>query len=328
MKRVATIVGIAALSAAGIAILLAFKTRLRVPGLVGLMQGSKPFLDAGWVERKWLDLPYGPSEMHRLDVYLPNEGSGPFPVILAMHGGSFLMGDKAGGDLNALLEGLKRGYALVSINYRFSDQATFPAQIHDVKAAIRFIRANAAAYRLDPDRIAAWGSSSGGHLAALAGTSGDVKALEDLSLGNPDQSSRVQAVVDWFGPIDFLSMEAPKEDQGSNREMARPAAGKATDPISAKLLGASPSEAPGIARRSNPETYITPDAPPFLIQHGTKDPLVPTQQAVNFAKKLEKVLGRDKVRLILLPGAKHGGPPFDAPENVKQVLDFLDEKLK
>lgn len=327
MKVTSVLVGTAALAAAAIVSGLAWKVRPRAPGLVGLVQGSPPKMDTGWVNRKWMDLPYGNHKSQKLDIYLPNTGKGPFPVIIGIHGGSFLMGDKTAGDLDALVAVLHREYALVSMNYRFGDEAVFPAQIHDVKAAIRYIRANAEAYHFDPNRIALWGSSAGGYLAALAGTSGDVESLEGLDIGNPRQSSRVQAVVDWFGPINFLTMEA-QEKNTADAGITLGEIGKLVGSVVDRLLGESPAENPALARQANPETYITPDDPPFLIQHGTQDPLVPTQQSVDFALNLERVLGSDKVRLILLPGAKHGGPEFDSDENVKQVIDFLDRWMK
>ena len=167
--------------------------------------GGQAGPDTSWVSQRSLDIPYANlSSAEKLDVYLPNAGTGPFPVIVAIHGGAFMMGDKADGQLTPMLEGLNRGYAVVSVNYRLSSEAAAPAQINDVKAAIRWVRANAAQCNLDPDRIAAWGGSAGGYLAALAGTSGDVAALEDLSQGNPGQSSRVQAVVDLVRPDQLL----------------------------------------------------------------------------------------------------------------------------
>ncbi|MFI5156185.1 MAG: alpha/beta hydrolase fold domain-containing protein, partial [Chitinophagales bacterium] len=138
------------------------------------------------IKNKWLDIAYASiSPAEKLDIYIPNTGNGPFPIILAIHGGAFKMGDKASGEITPMLEGLTRGYALVSINYRMSGEAKAPKLIQDVKAAIRWIRANAKQYKLNPDKIAAWGSSAGGHLSSLAGTSGGINELEDLSLGNP-----------------------------------------------------------------------------------------------------------------------------------------------
>ncbi len=113
-----------------------------------------------------------------------------------------------------MLEGLKRHYAVVAVNYRLSWEATFPALVHDVKAAVRWIRANAQRYHLDPDRIAAWGGSAGAYLAAMLGTSAGVSELEDPSLGNPEQPSHVQAVVAWFGPTDFLKMDEQLTERG------------------------------------------------------------------------------------------------------------------
>ncbi len=174
-----------------------------------------PNVDISNIENKFLDISYATvSDAQKLDIYLPAKGNGPYPVILYIHGGAFKFGDKRDGQVTPMLEGLKRGYAVVSINYRLSGEAIWPAQIVDCKAALRWIRANSREYKLNPDKIAAWGGSSGGHLSAMLGTSGEVKSLENLTLGNPDQSSRVQAVVDWFGPTDFLRMDAQLKESG------------------------------------------------------------------------------------------------------------------
>jgi acetyl esterase/lipase len=285
---------------------------------------AAPVSDTGPVVRQWLDVPYATvSPAQKLDVYLPNEGTGPFPVIVSIHGGAFKFGDKRGVDLQAALAGLRRGYAVVSVNYRLSGEARFPAQIQDVKAAIRFVRANAGRHSLNPDRIAAWGGSAGGYLAALAGTSGGVPELEDLSLGNADQSSRVQAVVDWFGPVDFMAMDGQFRKSGIAGQLHGTA-----DSFESQLLGKPIAQVPELVKMADPQTYISPDDPPFFIQHGTKDDVIPAAQSVEFAARLEKALGKDKVTVELLPGAGHGGPPFMAPANLNKVLDFLDRHLK
>ena len=308
-------------------------TRLRRRGtrlclltcLAGLAcAGPRPGPDKSAAVREWLDLPYATvSPAQKLDVYLPDEGAGPFPVIMSIHGGAFKFGDKRGGDLEAALAGLRRGYAVVSVNYRLSGEARFPAQIQDVKAAIRFVRTRAGRYFLNPERIAVWGGSAGGYLAALAGTSGGVRELEDLSLGNAGQSSRVQAVVDWFGPVDFLAMDRQFRKSG----IAGQPHGTA-DSFESQLLGRPIAQAPELVRMADPQTYISPDDPPFFIQHGTRDDVIPTAQSVDFAANLEKALGKGKVTLELLPGAGHGGPAFMAPANLEKVLDFLDLHLK
>ncbi len=212
------------------------------------------------IKRKWLDIAYASaSPAQQLDIYLPDEGDGPFPVILNIHGGGWIGGDKAYKQVLSMLEGLKRGYAVVAINYRLSGEAIWPAQINDCKAAIRWVRANADQYRLNPDKIAAWGGSAGGHLSALVGTSGDVKALEDLSQGNPQESSRIQAVVDWFGPTDFLRMDEHLVASGVEKPMKH----STPDSPESKLLGKNLEDAPELVIEANPETYVSADDPSF-----------------------------------------------------------------
>ena len=276
------------------------------------------------IKRKWLNISYATiSPAQKLDIYLPDEGNGPFRVIISIHGGAFMFGDKADEQVNPMLKGLKHGYAVVSINYRLSGEALFPKNINDVKAAIRWVKANAATYKMNPDKIVVWGGSAGGNLSALAGTSADVKELEDLSLGNANQSSRVQAVVDWFGPTNFLLMDEQLKETGNGKSDHS----DANSPES-KLLGQKITDIPTKVQLANPETYISKDDPPFLIEHGTKDQLVPTQQSVNFAAKLIPVLGKEKVTIHLLEDARHGGPQFETKENLELVFQFLNAVLK
>jgi acetyl esterase/lipase len=277
------------------------------------------------LKRKWLDVAYASkSPAQKLDIYIPDEGEGPFPVILSIHGGAFKSGDKGDGQVKPMLAGLKRGYAVVSVNYRLSGEAIFPAQINDIKAAVRWVRANAKQFKLNREKIAAWGGSAGGHLAAMVGTSGNVKELEDLSQGNPDQSSRVQAVVDWFGPTDFLKMD----EQLKESKVANPQTHSIPDSPESELIGKNLADAPELVKAANPETYITKDDPPFFIQHGLIDHLVPYQQSVNLANKLEQVIGKEKVTIELLPGTDHGGPNYETEQNLNKVFVFLDEILK
>lgn len=279
------------------------------------------------IKRKLLDIPYAHlSPAQRLDIYLPDEGEGPFPVILSIHGGAFMMGDKADVQLLPFLEGLKRGYAVVAVNYRLSWEARFPALIHDVKAAVRWIRANAGRYHLDPARIAAWGGSAGGYLASMLGVSAGIPEIEDLNLGNPEQPCSVQVVVAWFGPTDFGKMDEQLAEWGLASPELQPH--DAPDSPESLLLGDPLSEVPEHVQEANPETYIRPGAPPFLLQHGTRDVLVPPLQSIHFAEKLAEVLGGDRVTLELLEGAGHADPQFERPENVARVLDFLDRCLK
>ncbi|WP_018976261.1 alpha/beta hydrolase [Saccharibacillus kuerlensis] len=275
----------------------------------------------------YADIPYHfESEAQKLDIYLPDQDNteAPYPVIVSIHGGAFKEGDKADLQVRPMLEGLKRGYAVISINYRLSGEAIFPAQIHDVKTAIRWIKANADKYRLDRKRIALWGGSAGGHLSALAGTSARNRVLEDISTGAEDYMPDVQAVIDWFGPTNFLIMDQLFRESEMQPQLIH------LDPDSPEslLLGRPISEATQLAAAANPESHITSDAPPFYIQHGTHDPLIPFKQSMMLAEQLRIAIGESKVRLEILEGAGHGGSEFECPENVDKILDFLDEVLK
>ncbi len=280
-------------------------------------------VDVPPLNQKWLDVAYAPkSDAQKMDIYLPNSGKGPFPVIVLIHGGAYKAGDKKD-VLDFLPEILDNGYAAASINYRFIDESIFPAQIYDVKAAIRFIRANAASYNINPDKIITWGDSAGGHLAALAGTSGDIPALEDLTLGNPEQSSRVQAVVDWYGPINFLTI--PEQFKESNLDGQAYTIEVSTE---ATFAGTKIGLTPELVMLANPETYITQDDPPFYIQHGTKDVIVPFQQSKNFYKNLISRINPKTVVYEEFKGAQHGDPIIRSRKNVAKILTFLDQFFK
>lgn len=292
-----------------------------------LVPGGMAAVDLSWVVTKYVDLAYASkSAAQKLDLYLPNEGAGPFPLIIEIHGGGFAAGSKSS-QIGPMLEALKKGYAVASINYRLSGEATWPAQIHDVKAAIRYLRANAAAYKLDPERFAAWGASAGGSLAALAGASGGVSALSDPSLGNASVSDRVQAVVDWFGPVYFSTMDAEFAALGTSGVMGPTnAAGSAESKYLGKTVGSAAAQP--LVEAASPRSYISADDPPFYIQHGSADRNIPITQSMDLAKALVAAIGSDKVAFERLEGAGHGGAQFEAAENVAKIIAFLDKLLK
>jgi acetyl esterase/lipase len=291
------------------------------------IQQLHPPASVDHISRKYQDVPYaGLSRAQKLDIYLPETGDGPFPVIVSIHGGAFMGCDKSDAQVMPALEGLKRNYAVVAVNYRLSWEAIFPALVQDAKAAVRWIRAHAGKYHFDPDRIAAWGGSAGGYQSSMLGASAGISGLEDLSLGYPQQRCDVQAVVSWYGPTDFLKMD---EQLAASGMLPPPGFrhNEANSPESL-LLGQTITEIPEKVKAANPETYIRPGAPPFLLQHGTKDAVVPVQQSIEFAVKLKHVLGDGKVVLELLEGAEHADIAFETGENVKKALDFLDRHLK
>lgn len=243
---------------------------------------------------------------NKLDIYQPKSDRA-LPVVVWIHGGAWQAGSKENCPAMFLTE---KGYAVVSINYRLSQHAVFPAQIEDCKAALRWLRANAKTYNLNPEHIGVWGSSAGGHLAALLGTSGEVEALEGKG-GNAKQSSRVQCVVDYFGPTDFTKM-------GGNHD-------KAGSPES-NLIGGAVSSNADKAKKANPIVYITKDDPPFLIVHGDKDTTVPFNQSELLAADLKSA--GVQVELVPLKGAGHGGPDFFAAPGKKRVEEFFGKHLK
>jgi acetyl esterase/lipase len=262
------------------------------------------------------DLAYGPhKERNTLDLYLPAEGKPPRPLVIWIHGGAWRSGSKDGGPRPAL-QLLERGYAVASINYRLSRHAPFPAQIEDCKAAVRFLRANASEYGLDPDHFGVWGGSAGGHLVALLGTSGDVKDLEQNG-SSSGTSSRVQAVCDFFGPANLLTIA---EQSGPDSTVQH----DAPNSPESLLLGGPILERKDAARRASPVTYISRDDPPFLIVHGDKDNTVPVGQSKELHEALKKA-GVDST-LIIIPGAGHGAGVL-TPETYRAVAAFFDKHL-
>ena len=270
------------------------------------------------------DLSYGTaSPAQKLDLYLPLHGETPYPIVVAIHGGGFFSGDKSDGQITPVLEALKRGYAVVGVNYRLSEEAHFPAAINDVKAAVRWLRAHAGEYRLDGSRVALWGDSAGGNLAALAGTSGDVPALRGPHPTDAGQSDRVQAVVDRFGPISFL-----RTDHDFRVAGLRCASAAGPNSFLSQYLGAPLAEARAKVKATDPITYITPDDPPVLIEHGTADGTVPVGQSKRFARAYATGVGAGSVTLNLIQGADHVDRTFYEPDHVNYVLDWLDAQLK
>jgi acetyl esterase/lipase len=205
---------------------------------------------------------------------------------------------------------VSKGFAAASINYRLSQHAKFPAQIDDCKAAIRWLRAHAKHYQLDPNHIGVMDESAGGHLVALLGTTGGKEF--DAPGPNAKQSDQVQAVCDWFGPTDFLHWGAPLT-------------GKVEEVVT-QLLGGPALTNKEKAAQASPITYVAKGDPPFLIMHGDQDPLVPLAQSEEFADALKKA--GVEVTLRVLKGAGHGGPAFTSPENRQLIEEFFVKHLK
>lgn len=276
----------------------------------GEMNSTSPEVNTGPIVYR--DLPYitNGHERQKLDLFLPREGEN-LPLIIRIHGGAWLSGSKEGEWPN---DYLRYGYAVARINYRLSQHAIFPAQIEDCKAAVRYLRANAQKYNLDPNRFGVWGASAGGHLVALLGTTGDINEFdvgENLSV-----SSRVQAVADYYGPTDFLQIDEHRLPNSTARNAA--------DSPESKLIGGPIQENREKVAKANPITYVTKNAPPFLIVHGDKDPLVPHHQSELLEDALKKA-GVPVVFYTVKDGA-HGG--FKDPNVPKLTREFFEKNLK
>jgi acetyl esterase/lipase len=251
-----------------------------------------------------------------LDIFRPEKASDkPLPLVIWIHGGAWMGGSQAWVPVTYLVN---QGFAVASIQYRFSSDAVWPAQAYDCKAAIRFLRANAAKYNLDPERFGVGGDSAGGHLAAFVGTTGDVKEMEG-DLGNPSVSSRVQAVLDWFGPTD-LTLMGKQAIPGSVIQHDAPYSPES------KLMGGPIQEKKELAKTANPLTYIGKNDPPFLIMHGDMDHVVPIGQSIILAKAL--IDAGVEVTMKTIPGADHEGPQFHTPQSQQLITDFFLRNLK
>lgn len=271
--------------------------------------------------RAEMDIPYVPGgdESQRLDLFLPEKAADhPLPLVVSIHGGGWRGGSKAWCPSVFMIA---RGYAAASIEYRFSQKALFPAQIQDCQAAIRWLRANSKKYNLDPDQIGVMGSSAGGHLVALLGTAGGKKAFAPIG-GNEDQSDRVQAVCDYYGPSDFNTVMQQAADDKNVRNIFK--FNTPSDPYSC-LIGVSLGSDRQKGEAVSPMHYVSKDNPPFLILHGTFDALVPYAQSTELAAAL-KAQGVEAL-LQTLPGSGHGGPAFGKPAVVDLIQKFFDKHL-
>ncbi len=278
----------------------------------GGQPGARPV--AGVKTIKNLDYAGTGNPKQMLDLYLPEKpaASGPLPVVCWIHGGGWRGGDRARASEVAQLAASGK-YAGVSIGYRLTGEAIWPAQIHDCKAAIRWIRTHASEHGLDPNRIAVWGSSAGGHLVSMLGVSGGVKELEGTIGPNLEQASTVQGVVDFFGPSDLLTIEHPESENDQAEADSRVSL----------LLGAPVKEAPDKARSASPLHHVSAGAPPFLIVHGTGDPTVPYQQSVDFRQALADA----KVPVSLLTVTDGGHGKGFSPAVTEIVHRFLAFRL-
>lgn len=247
-----------------------------------------------------------------LDLYMP-ESNAPAPLLVWVHGGAWEAGRKTPMPLRALVD---RGYAVASIDFRPASASPFPGQVHEIKAAVRFLRAQASRYGYDARRIGILGASSGGHLAALVAVTAGHPELEGELGEHRGESSSVQAVVSYFGASNLTTILAQSTPFGLNVRV----------PALQRLLGASPEDSEAAARLASPVFHVDRSDPPLLMLHGDQDPQMP----INQSHELEAAYEAAGVaaELIVVHGARHGGDEFFSAANVDKVASFLDAELK
>ena len=244
----------------------------------------------------------------KLDVSRPSVGDGPFPAVFVIHGGAWRGGNKESN--RGLLETFaKRGYVAVSPQYRFCPKETFPAQVHDVKAAVRWLKGHAKEYKVDVDHVGAVGFSAGGHLSLMLGLTGPSDGLEgEVAKGAPD--SKIHAVVNYFGPTDLAAKDIPE----------------VTKPLIKDFIGGTPDEKPKEMAQASPLTFVSKGDAPILTFQGTKDPLVPHTQATKLADALTAAGVPGRVELLV--GAGHGWGGDDLKRTIAEMDAFFDLYLK
>ena len=246
-----------------------------------------------------------------LDLHRPREANPP--LLVYVHGGAWRAGSKADVPIAKLLD---HGYAIASVDYRLSTRAAFPAQIHDIKAAIRFLRAKSALLHVDTSRIAIIGSSAGGHLAALVGVTNGHRDLEGRIGEHLDQSSDVQCIVSFFGASNLQSILSQSTDFGLKMRV----------PALQLLLGGQPAEKIELAKLASPVAHLDKADPALLLIHGDADPQMPPEQSREFAAACETM--GIPVQLIMMPGGRHGGAEFYDDERMAIVAGFLGARLR
>jgi acetyl esterase/lipase len=270
-----------------------------------------------------LDVTYagaGPAALS-MDLYVPR-GSVPPPIAVYFHGGGWSRGTRADLAQERLMPLARHGVAVASVSYRLLDVARWPAQLHDAKGAVRWLRAHAVEYGIDGTRIGAWGASAGGHLAALLGLTAGLSELEGDVGGNLDRDSSVRCVVAWFPPTDLIALT----DQPADPAVPLPSflAGRPADqaPAQARLLGVRDvHEAPDAARAASPTSYAHRSGPPFLLVHGDRDGLIPHSQS----RLLHDALLASGTRstLLLVAGANHEDEVFQHPSIIAATAELL-----
>lgn len=280
------------------------------------------------VEAAYADVNYASQSKSQVcNIYLP-EGEGPFPTLVVVHGGGFAFGAQ---DMEIIqpvfVAALENGYAVVSVDYRKSGEAAFPAALADVKAAVRFVKAKAGEYGFDAERVAIWGESAGAYLSLMTALTPEVEALNGDVTDNPDVSSSVVALVDFYGPVEFYTMDDEYRELGVAHDLFA-----SDESFESKFVGQNIGNDEETTYQTYWETYKEELPEDFTlsawIQAGDADTSVPYTQSENFAERLSGVIGADNVCFGIIEGAAHEDDAFYTDENLAEVFAFLDRVMK
>lgn len=300
------------------------KNGFRFSGGKPPMDGIPPLVDVSFVKRKFLDVKYGNiSKAEFLDLFLPDEGEGPFPLIIHIHGGGFAMGDKRDGHVKRLLDFIKKGYAFASIEYRLSEEAIFPAAVLDCRECIRYIKSHAKEFKIDPNRIATIGGSAGGNLSAMLAMNIPNGSFIGENGKTYAESPSIKCAIDWFGPTDFIAMDEEAMNNGVSFT-------DHNEPYSAEscYMGGPLKEVDlALAAKANPMSYISKEMSPLLIEHGTLDKLVPFAQSIILFDAITEKVGEGRAFFHPLENADHEDKKFESDHNMAIVEGFVRQYL-
>jgi acetyl esterase/lipase len=280
-------------------------------------------MNAAGIANKHLNVRYGAESRQAMDIYLPDGAPAPYPTVVFLHGGGWAAGSRADKQLAPFLHGVERGYAVVSVGYRLTPKVRYPENLFDVRRALRHLAANAETYGVDSSRVAIAGASAGAHLALMAAFTAGVPAFDDEPAA---QTCTLRAVVDQFGPTDFLASDAQFAESDYPRDAPTPQ-GELSG--AERMFGASFEASPNLVRFLNPIDNVHPRVPPVLLLHGRFDPVVPYQQSTALAERIRAVTGdASRAELEISPTFLHADPGYAEPQSVARIFAFLDKHLK
>lgn len=293
---------------------------------------SEPEIDVTQFRKTALDLKYGDSPNQILDIFYPDEGDGPYPLIIVFHGGAFCAGHKRTHYIKSMCLPIRAGYAIATVEYRLMQEAIWPAQLIDGKLAIRYLRAHAKELNLDPEKFALWGNSAGGTVTQIMAVTPDNEEYDDLSIGEK-ASSKVECAIAWYTISELNSQEQygfdifeERKRTGAGKGMM-PGGGEQKDSMFTKLLGYNPLLYPERTSKVSPIGIVDKNCPPMLLQHGTNDLVIDYHQSVYMYNKVKDLCGEDRVELDLFENEPHGSQKIKATENIDHCIDFLDKHL-